>query len=137
MSSPIDNAEGTGSADPGPGRSAELRPDRFEWDALAASPEFLELVAARRRFTVVALPLWLAVFAVFSLLAVYADGFMSSSIYESVKVGWGLTTAVILGAMAMPWLISRYADRVLDPLAESVRQQASAQPGGLDDGSAR
>ncbi len=97
-----------------------------DWKAIERSPEFRELIAARRRFVLPATIFFLAWYLGFILLAGYAPDFMARSVYEGLTVGYclALTQFVMVGALGIMYL--RRAARVYDPLAERVRRAASA-----------
>jgi uncharacterized membrane protein (DUF485 family) len=108
---------------------------RVDWHAVAQSPEFRELVAARRRFVLPATIFFLAWYIGFILLAGYAPDFMARSVYEGLTVGYclALTQFVMVGTLGLMYL--RRSERVYDPLAASVRERALSsvreRPGGL------
>lgn len=54
---------------------------RVDWEAAERSPEFRELIAARRRFVLPATVFFLAWYIGFILLAGYAPDFMARSVY--------------------------------------------------------
>ena len=97
---------------------------RVDWQAVAQSPEFRELVAARRRFVLPATIFFLAWYIGFILLAGYAPDFMGRSVYEGLTVGYcfALTQFVMVGALGLMYL--RRSDRVYDPLAAKVVDNA-------------
>ena len=97
---------------------------RVDWKAIERSPEFRELIAARRRFVLPATIFYLAWYLGFILLAGYAPDFMARSVYEGLTVGYclALTQFVMVGALGIMYL--RRAERVFDPLAERVRRLA-------------
>jgi uncharacterized membrane protein (DUF485 family) len=99
---------------------------RVDWQAVAQSPEFRELVAARRRFVLPATIFFLAWYIGFILLAGYAPDFMGRSVYEGLTVGYcfALTQFVMVGALGLMYL--RRSERVYDPLAEKVAQRVSS-----------
>jgi uncharacterized membrane protein (DUF485 family) len=102
---------------------------RIDWKAIERSPEFRELIAARRRFVLPATIFYLAWYLGFILLAGYAPDFMARSVYEGLTVGYclALTQFVMVGALGIMYL--RRSERVFDPLAERVRRRAlAAQP---------
>jgi uncharacterized membrane protein (DUF485 family) len=103
---------------------------RVDWQEIARSPEFEELVAARRRFVLPATIFFLAWYIGFILLAGYAPDFMARSVYEGLTVGYclALTQFVMVGALGLMYL--RRSERVYDPLAEEVRRRALG--GGSD-----
>ena len=95
-----------------------------DWKAVAQSPEFRELVAARRRFVVPATIFFLAWYFGFILLAGYAPKFMARSVYEGLTVGYclALTQFVMVAVLGLAYL--RRAERVYDPLAEQAVARA-------------
>jgi uncharacterized membrane protein (DUF485 family) len=102
---------------------------RVDWSAVAQSPEFRELIAARRRFVLPATIFFLAWYLGFILLAGYAPDFMARSVYQGLTVGYclALTQFVVVGALGIMYL--RRAERVYDPLAAKVVQRALSQSG--------
>jgi uncharacterized membrane protein (DUF485 family) len=100
-----------------------------DWAAVERSPEFRELIAARRRFVLPATIFYLAWYLGFILLAGYAPDFMARSVYQGLTVGYclALTQFVVVGVLGIMYL--RRADRVYDPLAEKVRQRALSMGG--------
>ncbi len=97
---------------------------RVDWKAVEQSPEFRELIAARRRFVLPATIFFLAWYIGFILLAGYAPDFMARSVYEGLTVGYclALTQFVVVGVLGIAYL--RRAERVYDPLAEKVVRRA-------------
>ncbi len=95
-----------------------------DWKAVERSPEFRELIAARRRFVLPATIFYLAWYLGFILLAGYSPDFMGRSVYEGLTVGYvlALTQFVVVGALGLTYL--RRAERVYDPLAEKAVQRA-------------
>jgi uncharacterized membrane protein (DUF485 family) len=101
---------------------------RVDWKAIERSPEFRELIAARRRFVLPATIFFLAWYLGFILLAGYAPDFMGRSVYEGLTVGYclALTQFVMVGTLGLMYL--RRAERVYDPLAEEVVRRALREP---------
>jgi uncharacterized membrane protein (DUF485 family) len=99
---------------------------RVDWVAVEQSPEFRELIAARRRFVLPATIFFLAWYLGFILLAGYAPDFMARSVYQGLTVGYclALTQFVVVGVLGIMYL--RRSERVYDPLAEKVRRRALA-----------
>jgi uncharacterized membrane protein (DUF485 family) len=125
------------TAPPAPSARPADREGRFVRDAeadaerrvaaIARSPEFAELAARRRRFTLLAGGLFLALFATFLILTGYAHHFMGRRIYEGLTVGYAFAVGVIVAVWIVAWVSIRYSDDVLDPLAERARE-AGGQP---------
>lgn len=105
------------------GAEAERHPE-IDWVAAERSPEFKELVAAKRRFVVPATAFFMLWYFGFVALAGYAPDFMGESIYEGFTVGYALA----LTQFVMVWVLGawylRRANRVFDPLAERAAARA-------------
>ena len=99
-------------------------PQPIDWKAAESSPEFRELIAARRRFVVPATVFFLTWYIGFILLAGYAADFMGSSVYQGLTVGYclALTQFVMVGVLGLMYL--RRAQDVYDPLAAKAAQVA-------------
>ena len=121
-------------------RAANGSSAAIDWQAIERSPEFAELVKARRAFVVPASIFFLTFFLIYLLLAALASGFMSIQIVEGFTVGFGLALAQVVMTWVITFLYLRRADAVFQPLEEraaAVAEQRveSAQQG--DEGSAR
>ncbi|HEV7884395.1 MAG TPA: DUF485 domain-containing protein [Solirubrobacteraceae bacterium] len=105
------------------------RDPHVDWAAIERSPEFRELIAARRRFVLPATIFFLAWYLGFILLAGYAPDFMARSVYQGLTVGYclALTQFVVVGVLGIAYL--RRADRVYDPLAAKVVRRALSAAG--------
>ncbi len=100
---------------------------RVDWDAVEQSPEFKELVAARRRFVLPATIFFLAWYIGFILLTGYAPDFMSESVYEGLTVGYCLALTQFVMVFTLGYMYLRRADKVYDPLAATVVQKAAGR----------
>jgi len=105
---------------------------RIDWEAIERSPEFRELLAARRRFVLPATIFFLAWYIGFILLAGYAEDFMAESVYQGLTVGYclALTQFVMVGVLGIMYL--RRAEHVYDPLADELARRALAAPSADD-----
>ena len=103
-------------------------PERVDWNAVEQSPEFEELIAARRRFVLPATLFFLAWYIGFVLLAGYAPDFMAESVYEGLTVGYCLALTQFVMVFVLGYLYLRRADQVYDPLAAKVIDQAVGDP---------
>jgi len=106
---------------------------RIDWEAAERSPEFQELIAARRRFVLPATIFFLAWYIGFILLAGYAPDFMARSVYQGLTVGYclALTQFVMVGVLGILYL--RRAEEVYDPLAEKAAARALSTARAADD----
>ena len=96
----------------------------IDWKAAERSPEFRELIAARRRFVVPGTIFFLSWYFGFILLAGYAKDFMASSVYQGLTVGYclALTQFVMVAVLGLMYL--KRAQDVYDPLAAKAAQVA-------------
>jgi uncharacterized membrane protein (DUF485 family) len=103
-----------------PTSAADRVAEPVDWETIARSPEFRELLARRRRFVVPATIFFLAWYFGFIVLAGYAEGFMGHSLYEGFTVGYALALSQFVMTWGLCWLYLRKSDREFDPLAERV-----------------
>jgi len=97
-----------------------------DWDAAEASPEFQELVGARRRFVLPATIFFLTWYFAFILLAGYAEDFMGDSVYQGLTVGYCLALTQFLMVFVLGLMYLRRAENTYDPLARKVAENAGA-----------
>jgi len=97
------------------------------WERVAASPEYTELVARRRRFVVPATVFFLSWYLGFILLAGYAGGFMGRELVEGLTVGYLLALSQFVMVWGLGWAYLRYSHRVLDPLRAAATAAATAE----------
>ena len=107
---------------------------RVDWNAVEQSPEFKELVAARRKFVLPATIFFLAWYLGFILLAGYAPDFMAESVYQGLTVGYCLALTQFVMVFTLGYLYLRRSDRVYDPLAATVVRKAVGDPYAAPDG---
>jgi uncharacterized membrane protein (DUF485 family) len=100
--------------------------DQIDWDAAAHSPEFRELVRAKRAFVIPACSFFFAWYFGFVLLAGYAESFMGESIYQGFTVGYALALTQFLMVWGLGAAYVRKADREWEPLRERAIQRALA-----------
>ena len=74
---------------------------RVDWEEIERSPEFRELIAARRRFVLPATIFFLSWYIGFILLAGYAPDFMKRSVYEGLTVGYCLALTQFVMVFAL------------------------------------
>jgi uncharacterized membrane protein (DUF485 family) len=93
-----------------------------------ASEEFIEL---RRRFRGFVFPmtaLFLVWYFLYVLLAAYAPGFMSTTVFGNINVGLLLGLGQFVSTFAITMLYRSWADKKYDPQAEHLRERIE---GGL------
>lgn len=97
---------------------------RVDWEEIERSPEFRELIAARRRFVLPATIFFLSWYIGFILLAGYAPDFMKRSVYEGLTVGYCLALTQFVMVFALGIMYLRRSEAIYDPLAEKVVRRA-------------
>lgn len=97
--------------------------------AVEESAEFQDLRARYRRFVFPVTGGALAFYFLYVLLAAYSPGFMGEKVVGNFNIGliFGLLQFVMTFAVTAFYI--RYAQRVLDPAAEKIRDHMTA--GGL------
>jgi uncharacterized membrane protein (DUF485 family) len=89
----------------------------IDWEAIERSPEFQELVRARKAFVLPGTIFFLAWYMGFILLTAYAAGFMSERVYEGLTVGYCLALTQFLMVLVLGLMYLKRAENVYDPLA--------------------
>lgn len=94
-----------------------------DWERLERSPEFRELVAARRRFVVPALVVFVVWFGGFLVLTAYARDFMAKRPIGSISWAYLLALSLIVMTWLIAWLYLRWSQRHLAPLADRIASE--------------
>ncbi|MGE3287384.1 MAG: DUF485 domain-containing protein [Pseudonocardia sp.] len=98
-----------------------------DWQNVQASPEFAELRGRLRRFVFPVTALFLGWYALYVLLATYAPGFMSIPVLGNINVGLIMGLLQFVSTFAITAWYVRFADRRLDPLSASLREQLEGE----------
>ncbi|UOQ87789.1 DUF485 domain-containing protein [Agromyces endophyticus] len=94
-----------------------------DYPAVQRSPEFQELRHTHRKFVFPVLGACLVWYFGYVLLASYAHDFMSTPVWGHVNVAMLLGLAQVVTTFAVTtWYVS-YANRKLDPRAETLRDE--------------
>jgi uncharacterized membrane protein (DUF485 family) len=104
-----------------------------DWLAIERSPEFQELVRARRSFLIPATIVFLVGSIGYLLLAAFVPGVMGWQIVEGLPFAWVASISQVLLTWALTWAYLRKADRDFEPL----EQRAAAVAERTTEGSAR
>jgi len=97
------------------------RASAVDWRGVERSPEFQELVRARRRFVVPLAVVFFAIVLAYLLLASFAHGFMGKQIGGLPMAYVAALTQVVL-AWVVTWLYLRKADRTFTPLERRIAE---------------
>lgn len=95
--------------------------ERTLHERVQASPEFAELRSRLRRFVFPMSAAFMLWYLAYVLLASYAPGFMGIPVLGNINVGILVGLLQFVTTFAITGFYVRYADRHLDPIAESIR----------------
>jgi uncharacterized membrane protein (DUF485 family) len=101
-----------------------------DWQAIEGSPEFQELVKARRSFLVPATIVFLVVSLGYLLLAAFVHGFMGKQVLGGIPVAFLAALSQVLLTWAITWAYLRKADSTFEPLEERAAEAAARSTGG-------
>ncbi|WP_037185049.1 DUF485 domain-containing protein [Rhodococcoides fascians] len=93
---------------------------------MQASPEFQELRRRLRSFVFPMTAFFLIWYIVYVLLSNYAHDFMSTPVWGNVNVGLLLGLGQFVTTFAITGIYVRFANRELDPRAETLRNDMIA-----------
>jgi uncharacterized membrane protein (DUF485 family) len=94
-------------------------------EAVAETDAYRELVARRRRFTVVAGGLFYGVLGAFTVMAAWAHDFMATRISGGLTVGYLAALIVVAAVWLVVFAYARTSVRVLDPLAHDAQERGA------------
>jgi uncharacterized membrane protein (DUF485 family) len=98
---------------------------QIDWERAEHSPEFQELVTARRRFVIPATIFFLVWYTAFILLAGYAPDFMGETfLTDGLTVGYVLALTQFVMVFVLGLMYLRRAERVFDPLSDRAVERA-------------
>jgi uncharacterized membrane protein (DUF485 family) len=115
------------------GDNGAPRQAAMDWQAIEGSPEFQELVKARRSFLVPATIVFLVGALGYLLLAAFAQGFMSKEVFGGIPIAWLAALSQVLLTWLITWAYLRKADSTFEPLEERAAEAATR----VAEGSAR
>lgn len=94
-----------------------------DYPAVQKSNEFRRLRSKHRKFVFPVLIACLVWYFAYVLLASYARDFMSTPVFGHVNVAILMGLAQVVTTFAVTTWYVRYANRELDPVAESIRDE--------------
>ena len=99
----------------------------IDWSRIEGSEDFRELTRRRHGFIAVAAAISLGAFAVYLGLAVFATGFMGTTVLGGVPIAWLAAMTQVLITWAVTWTYLRKADTEFAPLEQRVIDRAEAR----------
>jgi uncharacterized membrane protein (DUF485 family) len=100
-----------------------------EWDRVAASPEFQDLMATKRIFIIPAIVFFIVYYFALPVLVGYAPAFMSIKVWGEVNLAYLFALSQFFVAWIIAWLYVRAADD-FDKLAKDISEKAESRRGG-------
>lgn len=96
---------------------------RSRYVEVARTQEFAGLRKALRGFVFPMTAAFFLWYALYVLLSAYARGFMGTRVIGNINIALIFGLLQFVSTFLIAWLYSRYADRKLDPPAESLRRR--------------
>ncbi|MCF6378014.1 DUF485 domain-containing protein [Nocardioides KLBMP 9356] len=90
------------------------------YDELSARPEFAELRSRYRRFVIPATVAFLAWYALYVLMSMFAHDFMSTKVVGNINVALVFGLLQFATTFILAFVYSRYSNSRLDPLASQL-----------------
>ncbi len=102
------------------------------YDELHARPEFTELRSRYRRFVIPATLAFVAWYALYVLMSMFAHDFMSKVLFGNINVALVFGLLQFVTTFLIAWLYSRYSNSRLDPLARQLTDDYHAAIDGRE-----
>jgi uncharacterized membrane protein (DUF485 family) len=93
------------------------------YESVQRSPDFQQLRHSYRGFSFPMTVAFLAWYALYVLLSVFAPDFMATDVFGNINVGILLGLGQFVSTALITWLYVRHANRSLDTLAEKLRNE--------------
>jgi uncharacterized membrane protein (DUF485 family) len=123
MSSATSGARSGGGA-----RDIPFQAQRAAWDAIAASPQFRRLTAAKKAFIVPAIVFFFAYCLALPALDGYAPHFMAAKVIGAMSRAYLLTLSQFVVTWLIAWRYVKAAGK-FDKLAKDITVQAEKRQG--------
>jgi uncharacterized membrane protein (DUF485 family) len=102
----------------------------MDWERLRGSAEFHKLLRTKTAFVLPATVFFLVFYMLLPLGIAFAPDLMKTNLVGHINVAYVFALAQFVVTWVLTWLYIRRADRVFDPLAESVRRLAAGEAAG-------
>ena len=94
--------------------------------AMQRSEEFIGLRKTLRGFVFPMTAAFFLWYALYVILSAYARDFMSIKLFGNINVALVFGLLQFVSTFLIAWLYARYADRKLDPVADSLRARVES-----------
>ncbi len=100
--------------------------DKTEWDRIAETREFKDLLALKKTFIIPAFVFFLVYYFLLPILVGYAPEFMSTKVIGVVNLAYLFALSQFFMAWTIAWLYVRAANN-FDSLAKDIIKEAEGQ----------
>jgi len=100
-----------------------------EWDRIAASPQFQDLLAIKKVFIIPAFIFFLAYYFLLPVLLGYAPRLMATRVIGTVTLAYVFALSQFVVGWLIAWLYLK-ASAKFDALAEDILDKVNARQGG-------
>ena len=100
------------------------------YDHLAAKEEFKQLRHLYRRFIIPATVVFLAWYALYVVMSMFAQDFMNHVLFSNINVALVFGLLQFVSTFVIAFLYSRYSNTYLDPLATQLTEEYDAEIAG-------
>lgn len=114
------------------GTAKRFEADKTEWDRIAETREFKDLMATKKVFIVPAFVFFIVYYFLLPILVGYAPQFMSTKVIGSVNLAYLFALSQFFMAWTIAWLYVKAAgnfDRLAQDIIEKAETQAAQQGG--------
>lgn len=114
------------------GTTKRFEADKTEWDRIAETREFKDLMATKKVFIVPAFVFFIVYYFLLPILVGYAPQFMSTKVIGSVNLAYLFALSQFFMAWTIAWLYVKAAgnfDRLAQDIIEKAETQAAQQGG--------
>src|ERR1700722_1942196 len=102
--------------------------DKTEWDRIAETREFKDLIATKKTFIIPAFVFFLVYYFLLPVLVGYAPNFMATKVIGEVNLAYLFALSQFFMAWIIAWLYVRAANN-FDRLAKDILQKAEDAKG--------
>jgi uncharacterized membrane protein (DUF485 family) len=99
--------------------------DKTEWDRIAETREFKDLMAAKKTFIIPAFVFFLVYYFLLPILVGYAPQFMATKVIGMVNLAYLFALSQFFMAWTVAWLYVKAADN-FDKLAKDIIEKAES-----------
>lgn len=105
---------------------ARFQADKTEWDRIAETQQFKDLMATKRVFVIPAFVFFLVYYFLLPILVGYAPQFMSTKVWGVVNLAYLFALSQFFMAWTIAWLYVKAAGD-FDRLAKDIIEKAECQ----------